>query len=146
SPSWPAEGREGDKEGMPSPRAAPRGTFGHLVTQSSPLSGPVRVFPFVLFASLWLTLGMETLPGNAVVAQSGGPTALITASAWGVLQGPPRRRPLGDVYGANTGTLGIVPEDLFALRAESADTVEGLRSPPSSAVGSCRYKLGDLSA
>jgi 6-phosphofructokinase 1 len=90
---------------------------------------------------------MDTLRGNAVVAQSGGPTAVINASACGVIQECLR---LGDVigalFGANNGILGIVQEDLFDLGAESADTIESLRCTPSSAIGSCRYKLGDLDA
>jgi 6-phosphofructokinase 1 len=87
---------------------------------------------------------MTTLHGNAVVAQSGGPTTVINASACGVIQEALRQPAVGALYGANNGILGIVREDLFDLRAESADTIEGLRSTPSAAIGSCRYKLGDL--
>jgi 6-phosphofructokinase 1 len=87
----------------------------------------------------------STLRGNAVVAQSGGPTAVINASACGVIQEALRHKDaIADLYGANNGILGIVQEDLFDLRAESAETVEGLRTTPSAAIGSCRYKLGDL--
>src|SRR5262249_36992638 len=78
------------------------------------------------------------------VAQSGGPTTVINASACGVIQECLRQNAVGDLYGANNGILGIVHEDLFDLRAESADTIAGLRYTPSSAIGSCRYKLGDL--
>ncbi|HXG08194.1 MAG TPA: 6-phosphofructokinase [Gemmataceae bacterium] len=86
----------------------------------------------------------EQLRGNAVVAQSGGPTAVINASACGVIQECLRQSAIADIYGANNGILGIVHEDLFDLRAESAETIEGLRRTPSAAIGSCRYKLGDL--
>jgi 6-phosphofructokinase 1 len=89
---------------------------------------------------------METLRGNAVVAQSGGPTTVINSSACGVIQEAFEQKIIGDVYGANNGVLGILQEDLFDLRAESAETIEGLRRTPSSAIGSCRYKLGDLNA
>src|SRR5262245_29567093 len=89
---------------------------------------------------------MNPLRGNAVVAQSGGPTAVINASACGVIQEALRQPSIGDLYGANNGILGIVQEDLFDLRAESAETIEGLRRTPSAAIGSCRYKLGNLSA
>jgi 6-phosphofructokinase 1 len=89
---------------------------------------------------------METLRGNAVLAQSGGPTAVVNASACGVIQEASRQGAIPNLYGANNGLLGIVQEDLFDLRAESADTVEQLRCTPSSAIGSCRYNLGDLSA
>src|SRR5262249_327865 len=84
------------------------------------------------------------LHGNAVVAQSGGPTTVINASACGVIQEALRQSGIGDIYGANNGILGIIQEDLFDLRAETAETIAGLRWTPSAAIGSCRYKLGDL--
>jgi ATP-dependent phosphofructokinase / diphosphate-dependent phosphofructokinase len=87
----------------------------------------------------------EQLCGNAVVAQSGGPTAVINASACGVIQEALRQRVVEQLYGANNGILGIIQEDLFNLRAEAADTIAGLCWTPSAAIGSCRYKLGDLS-
>jgi 6-phosphofructokinase 1 len=87
---------------------------------------------------------MEPLQGNAVVAQSGGPTAVINASACGVIQEALRQSAIRDLYGANNGILGIIQEDLFDVRAESAETIEGLRYTPSAAIGSCRYKLGDM--
>lgn len=88
---------------------------------------------------------MKTLRGNAVVAQSGGPTAVINSSACGVIEEALQHRDvLADIYGANNGILGIVQEDLFDLGAESYDTIANLRCTPSSAIGSCRYKLGDL--
>jgi 6-phosphofructokinase len=86
------------------------------------------------------------LRGNAVVAQSGGPTAVINASACGVIQEALRSGVIDQLYGANNGILGIIQEDLFDLRAESAETIAGLRSTPAAAIGSCRYKLGDLHA
>ena len=88
---------------------------------------------------------MNSLHGNAVVAQSGGPTAVINASACGVIEEALRHRDsIRGLFGANNGILGIVQEDLFDLAAESPESVALLRSTPSSAIGSCRYKLGDL--
>src|SRR5262249_20604481 len=90
---------------------------------------------------------MTTLNGNAVVAQSGGPTAVINSSACGVIEEALRRRDnIARIYGANNGILGIVQEDLFDLGAESADSIAHLRATPASAIGSCRFKLGDLEA
>src|SRR6266540_7334097 len=89
---------------------------------------------------------MEILRGNAVVAQSGGPTAVVNASACGVIQEASKYDAVRNLYGANNGILGIIQEDLFDLRAESADTIEQLRCTPSAAIGSCRYRLGDLQA
>src|SRR5438270_273555 len=62
---------------------------------------------------------MTPLHGNAIVAQSGGPTTVINASACGVIQECLRQDAVGDLYGANNGILGIVHEDLFYLRAHS---------------------------
>src|SRR4051794_28409539 len=85
------------------------------------------------------------LHGNAVVAQSGGPTAVINASACGVIQEALRHPSvMPAIFGATNGILGIVQEDLFDLRSETAETIEGLRRTPSAAIGSCRFKLGDL--
>src|SRR5262245_56484229 len=89
---------------------------------------------------------MESLRGNAVVAQSGGPTAVINSSACGVVQEALQHEAIRAIYGANNGLLGIVHEDLFDLRAESSAALEQLRCTPSAAVGSCRYQLGELSA
>jgi ATP-dependent phosphofructokinase / diphosphate-dependent phosphofructokinase len=84
-----------------------------------------------------------TLPGKALVAQSGGPTAVINASACGVIQ-EARRAGIRHVYGANDGILGVLQEDLFDISAETAETIEGLRWTPAAAIGSCRHKLGSL--
>jgi 6-phosphofructokinase len=87
---------------------------------------------------------MHSLCGNAVVAQSGGPTAVSNASACGIIQEALQHSAaVRELYGANNGLLGIVQEDLFDLRAESADTIEQLRCTPSALIGSCRYPLGD---
>jgi 6-phosphofructokinase 1 len=88
----------------------------------------------------------SSLHGSAVVAQSGGPTTVINASACGVIQEALKQNAIADLFGANNGILGIVHEDLFDLRAEFADTIAGLRHTPSAAIGSCRYKLGNLTA
>src|SRR5688572_7567368 len=86
-----------------------------------------------------------TLRGNAVVAQSGGPTTVINASACGVIQEALGQAGVIDtIFGAKNGILGIVHEDLFDFREESAEAIDGLKRTPSSAIGSCRFKLGDL--
>jgi 6-phosphofructokinase 1 len=87
---------------------------------------------------------MKTLQGNAVVAQSGGPTAVTNSSACGVIDEMRRHEDVvAHLFGANNGLLGIIQEDLFDLGAESFDTITQLRCTPSSAIGSCRYNLGD---
>jgi 6-phosphofructokinase 1 len=84
------------------------------------------------------------LGGNALIAQSGGPTAVINASACGVIQEALKSSEITGIFGANNGILGVLKEDLFDLRAESVETIEGLRWTPAAAIGSCRHKLGDL--
>jgi 6-phosphofructokinase 1 len=84
------------------------------------------------------------LTGNALVAQSGGPTAVINSSACGVIQESLCSSQIRTVLGANNGILGVLQEDLFDLGAERPETIEGLRSTPSAAIGSCRHKLRSL--
>ncbi len=78
---------------------------------------------------------------NAIVAQSGGPTTVINASACGVIQTAMKSGKIGQVFGASNGILGVLKEELFDISAESAATIEGLKSTPAAAIGSCRYKL-----
>lgn len=86
------------------------------------------------------------LRGQALVAQSGGPTTVINASACGVIQEALAHPEITGILGANNGILGVLEEDLFDLAAEAPDTIAALRSTPSAAIGSCRYKLGKLDA
>ncbi|MEO8938569.1 MAG: 6-phosphofructokinase [Burkholderiaceae bacterium] len=79
---------------------------------------------------------------NAFYAQSGGVTAVINASACGVIE-TARRHPerIGKVYAGRNGILGALHEDLIDTSAESAEEIAALRTTPSGAFGSCRYKL-----
>ncbi len=79
--------------------------------------------------------------GNAVVAQSGGPTAVINNSVCGVVQEWQRHRPAGTLYGALYGVRGILEGEYVNLSAQSGDLIEGLRYTPGVALGSSRYKL-----
>lgn len=88
---------------------------------------------------------MASLKGNCVLAQSGGPTAVINASICGAVQEAMRYPEIfTGIYGADNGILGILNEKLFDLGQEPADNIEGLKSTPAAALGSCRYKLKDL--
>ncbi len=84
------------------------------------------------------------LKANILVAQSGGPTAVINSSAAGVIQTAMKSDRIGSVYGATNGILGVLREDLFDISAEKAETIEALKSTPAAAIGSCRYKLKSL--
>lgn len=84
-------------------------------------------------------------PKNAFYAQSGGVTAVINASACGLLETARKhRRQIGKVYAGRNGIIGALREDLIDTSAESAAAIAGLRSTPSGAFGSCRYKLKSL--
>ena len=84
---------------------------------------------------------------NAFYAQSGGVTAVINASACGVIQtARANKRKIGKVYAGRHGIIGALTEDLIDTSKESAAAIEGLRSTPSGAFGSCRYKLKSLEA
>jgi 6-phosphofructokinase 1 len=84
------------------------------------------------------------LKGNAIVAQSGGPTAVINASACGVVQECLKHSAIEGIYGAINGVLGILNEEIFDFREESPSDIEGLKYTPAAALGSCRYKLKSI--
>ncbi|OHD82474.1 MAG: 6-phosphofructokinase [Spirochaetes bacterium RIFOXYC1_FULL_54_7] len=84
---------------------------------------------------------MDTMKGKCIVAQSGGPTAVINASACGVIQEALKSPPITGVYAAHNGILGIMNEELFDLGKEDPADIEGLRTTPAAALGSCRYKV-----
>jgi 6-phosphofructokinase 1 len=88
---------------------------------------------------------MARLKGKAVVAQSGGPTAAINASAAGVIQTAMKNDSVfAGVYGSLNGILGVLNEELFDLAKEDPSQIDLLRMTPSAALGSCRHKLKDL--
>lgn len=82
------------------------------------------------------------MKGNVLIAQSGGPTAVINASCCGIIQEAfKHEEQIQELYGAINGISGILQEDLADLRKEDPATIELLKYTPSSAMGSCRYKL-----
>lgn len=86
---------------------------------------------------------------NAVYAQSGGVTAVINASACGVIETVrkhARLHQIGTLYAAKNGILGALQGDLIDTSLESDEDIAKLMHTPSGAFGSCRYKLtGDVS-
>jgi 6-phosphofructokinase len=90
---------------------------------------------------------MEKLIGNAIFGQSGGPTAVINASAAGVFTEALRQSGVIEkVYGAAHGIKGILDEKFYDIGLEDPYEIELLKTTPSSALGSCRYKLKDAAA
>ena len=88
---------------------------------------------------------MAVLKGNAVVAQSGGPTAVINASACGVIQTAMANPAVfTGVFGGLNGILGVLNEELYDIGKEDPAEVDRLRRTPSAALGSCRHKLKDI--
>lgn len=82
--------------------------------------------------------------GNLLYGQSGGPTAVINASAAGVfLEGLAQSESIDRIYGAHHGVVGILEDDLFDLTEEDRTELLLLKQTPSSILGSCRYKLAD---
>jgi 6-phosphofructokinase 1 len=81
---------------------------------------------------------------NAIYAQSGGVTAVINASACGVIQAA-RQHPhqIGKVFAAKNGIIGALHEELIDTSLEDDATIAQLMHTPSGAFGSCRYKLKD---
>ena len=79
---------------------------------------------------------------NALYAQSGGPTAVINATAQGVIEAVREARPkVGKLYAARNGILGALHEQLLDTDAATADAVTALGQRPGSAFGTARYKL-----
>ena len=84
-------------------------------------------------------------PKNAFYAQSGGVTAVINASACGVIETARKHKTkIGKVYAGRNGIIGALTEDLIDTSKESVAAVRALRHTPAGAFGSCRYKLKGL--
>ncbi|MDP2808907.1 MAG: 6-phosphofructokinase [Rhodocyclaceae bacterium] len=82
---------------------------------------------------------------NAFYAQSGGVTAVINASACGVIETARKHKDrIGKVYAGRNGIIGALTEDLIDTSKESAAAIAALRHTPSGAFGSCRHKLKSL--
>jgi ATP-dependent phosphofructokinase / diphosphate-dependent phosphofructokinase len=89
---------------------------------------------------------MSKVRGNCLVAQSGGPTAVINSSVCGVIQEAQKHGQIEGIYGAHNGILGVLLEEMYDLGAENPRAVEMLKTTPSAALGSCRHKLKSLEA
>ncbi len=82
---------------------------------------------------------------NAFYAQSGGVTAVINASACGLIETARRHRnKIGKVYAGRHGIIGALTEDMIDTGKESAAAIRALRHTPAGAFGSARYKLAGI--
>ncbi|MEM6707209.1 MAG: 6-phosphofructokinase [Pseudomonadota bacterium] len=93
------------------------------------------------------TTSKATSKRNAFYAQSGGVTSVINASACGVIETARKHKDrIGKVYAGRNGIIGALSEELIDTSRETATTIAGLRTTPSGAFGSCRFKLKSLEA
>ncbi len=84
---------------------------------------------------------MSTLKGACIIGQSGGPTSVINASAYGAIKAALDSEEITKVYGALNGIRGVLDDNLIDMGAEDPKELEFMKYTPSSALGSCRYKL-----
>ncbi len=85
----------------------------------------------------------KELIGAAIFGQSGGPTAVINASAYGVIKTALESPNITKVYGAAHGIKGVLQDKLYVMDEEDPKELELLLHTPSSELGSCRYKMAD---
>ena len=83
------------------------------------------------------------LKGACIIGQSGGPSAVINASAYGVIKTALDNENITKVYGAHHGIKGVLNDQLLIMDEEDPKELERLLYTPSSALGSCRYKIAD---
>ena len=85
----------------------------------------------------------EKLIGSCIFGQSGGPTSVINASAYGVIRAALDAEEITAVYGAAHGIQGVLNDQLYVMEAEDPEELRLLLHTPSSELGSCRYKMKD---
>jgi len=85
----------------------------------------------------------EKLVGSCIFGQSGGPTAVINASAYGVIRTALDAEEITKVYGAAHGIRGVLDDKLYVMDEEDPAELKLLLNTPSSELGSCRYKIAD---
>ncbi len=85
----------------------------------------------------------KELRGACIIGQSGGPTAVINASAYGVIRTALDTDCITKVYGAAHGIRGVLDDKLYIMDEEDPRELELLKNTPSSELGSVRYKIAD---
>ena len=86
---------------------------------------------------------MKELKGACIIGQSGGPTSVINASAYGCIRTALDAGCITRVYGAYHGIKGVLNDELLCMDEEDRAELDRLPYTPSSALGSCRYKMKD---
>ncbi len=85
----------------------------------------------------------KKLIGSCIIGQSGGPTSVINASAYGVIKTALEAEEITKVYGAAHGIRGVLDDKLYVMDLEDPTELSYLLHTPSSELGSCRYKIAD---
>ncbi len=88
---------------------------------------------------------MSSLKGACIIGQSGGPSAVINSSAYGAIKTALENPNITKVYGAANGIRGVLDDILYIMDEEDPKELENMKYTPSSALGSCRYKMKDPS-
>ena len=83
----------------------------------------------------------EKLIGACIIGQSGGPTSVINASAFGAIRAALDAEEITQVLGADHGITGVLADKLYDMGLEDPQELALLKNTPSSELGSCRYKL-----
>lgn len=83
------------------------------------------------------------LVGSCIIGQSGGPTSVINASIYGAIKTALEAEKITHVYGAANGIKGVLNDKLYDMSLEDPNELALLKFTPSSALGSCRYKIKD---
>ena len=86
---------------------------------------------------------MNQLKGACIIGQSGGPTSVINASAYGAIKTALENENVTRVLGALNGIRGVLDDNLIDMAKEDPKELALMKHTPSSALGSCRYKLKD---
>ena len=85
----------------------------------------------------------KALVGSLIIGQSGGPSSVINCSAYGVIKTGLENPNITTVYGAHHGIVGVLNGELMIMNEEDPAELENMLHTPSSALGSCRYKIAD---
>ena len=85
----------------------------------------------------------KTLVGSLIIGQSGGPSSVINCSAYGVIKTGLENPNITKVYGAHHGIVGVLNDELMIMDEEDPAELANMLHTPSSALGSCRYKIAD---
>ena len=86
---------------------------------------------------------MSELRGAMIIGQSGGPSSVINASCYGAIKAGLDSDVITKVYGAANGIVGVLNDKLYVMDEEDPEELAIMRYTPSSALGSCRYKIAD---